>query len=68
VVAADAQAEGEAEDDQPPDIGRQRRGDRSGRKHQHLIAIDALAAQHVGDTSELHGADGEADRHRARPS
>ena len=32
--------------------GEKRRGDRAGGEHEHLVAVDALAAQHVGDPAE----------------
>jgi hypothetical protein len=58
VVAADADPKNEAEEDQPPDAGRQGGGNGAGGEDQDLIAIDALAAQHVGDAAEQKGADG----------
>jgi hypothetical protein len=57
IVAADADTEDEAEADEPPHIGRQRRGDGAGGEHQDLVTVDPLAAEHVGDAAEQHGAD-----------
>jgi hypothetical protein len=57
VVAADADAEHGAKENQPPDARRQCRGHGADRQHQHLVAIDALAPEHIGDAAEQHRAE-----------
>jgi hypothetical protein len=52
VVAADADAEDEAEADKPPDIGGEGAADGAGGEDEDFDAVDALAAHHVGDAAE----------------
>ena len=57
VVAADADAEDEAEADEPPDVGREGACDGTGGEHQDFDPVDALAAEHIGDAAEEQRAD-----------
>lgn len=52
VIPPDANAENEAESDQPPDTGRKRAQKRSGGENQHLNAVNALPPEHVRNTAE----------------
>ena len=52
VVAADADTQNEAQSDQPEDIRRKRAGDGAHGQHQHFDAINALAAEHIGNAPE----------------
>src|SRR3984885_5966243 len=58
VVAPNTDAEYEAESDEPPNVGGESGGYCSGRENQDFDAIDALAADHVGDTAKEQGANG----------
>ncbi len=51
-----------AKEDQPPDVRRECGGDRAESEHEHLVAVDSLAAQHVGDPAEQDGAKGRSEQ------
>lgn len=48
VVSADADAQDEAQPDEPQDIRGKGAGNRAGRQHQHLDSVNPLATKHVG--------------------